>query len=109
MKALVTRLHTVMGDTILASQNAFVLDKQILDPILIVNEYLDNRLKFGLPGLLCKLDVEKAFDHVNWGFLMNSLERSGFPNKWRRWIFFCLSTVSSILNNGSPYVFFKSS
>ena len=110
MKALATQLHTVMGDIILASQNAFVLNKQILDPVLIANEYLDNRLKFGLPRLLCKLDVEKAFDHVNWGFLMNSLECSSFPNKWRRWIFFCLSTVSfSILNNGSPYGFFKSS
>ena len=99
-----------MGDIILASQNAFVLNKQILDPVLIANEYLDNRLKFGLPGLLCKLDVEKAFDHVNWGFLMNSLECSSFPNKWRRCIFFCLSTVSfSILNNGSSYGFFKSS
>lgn len=37
------------------------------------NECLDNRLKAGMPRLLCKLGVEKAFDHVNWGFLMKLL------------------------------------
>ena len=49
-----------MGDIILASQNAFVMNKQILDPVLI-----DNRLKSGMPKLICKLDVKKDFDHVN--------------------------------------------
>nr|XP_023870353.1 uncharacterized protein LOC111982966 [Quercus suber] len=59
------------------------------------------RLKTSLPGLLCKLDVEKAFDHVNWGFLMQLLEWGGFSAKWRRWIFLCISTVRFfILING---------
>ena len=49
-----------MGDIILASQNAFVMNKQILDPVLI-----DSRLKSGMPKLICKLDVKKDFDHVN--------------------------------------------
>ena len=62
-------------------------NRHIFDPVLIANECLDSRLKTSLPGLLYKLDVEKAFDNVNWGFLMKLLEHSGFPNKWRRWLF----------------------
>ena len=81
-KVLANRLHTVMEDIISASQNAFVRNRQILDPVIIANECLDSRLKTGLPRLLCKLDVEKAFDHVNWGFLMQLLENGGFSAKW---------------------------
>jgi hypothetical protein len=84
--------------------------RQILDSVLIANEVLDSRLKVGLPGVLCKLDIEKAYDHVSWDFLIYLLRRCGFSGKWCNWIWFCISTVRfSILVNGSPQSFFASS
>ena len=59
--------------------------------------------------MLCKLDVEKAYDHVSWDFLIYLLERCGFPVRWRNWIHFCISTARfSILINGCPSGFFAS-
>ena len=84
--------------------------RQILDSMLIASECIDNRLKTGIPGVLCKLDVEKAYDHVNWSFLMYVLQHCGFSEKWRKWIMCCISTVKfSILINGSPLDVFRSS
>jgi hypothetical protein len=50
--------------------NTFIQGRQILDPILIANECLDNKLRFGESAVIYKIDLENANDHVNWDFLM---------------------------------------
>ena len=39
--------------------------RQILDSILIASKCIDSRLRRGIPRVLCKLDVEKAYNHVS--------------------------------------------
>ena len=60
--------------------------------------------------MLCKLDLKKAYDHVDWDFLLYLLRRCDFRKKWHEWMDHCISTVRfSILINSTPSSFFNSS
>ena len=74
------------------------------------SECPDSRLKSRTLGVLCKLDIEKAYDLVNWDGLFYLLDRTGFGVRWRSWLKACVTIVCfSVLVNGLPASFFGSS
>ena len=88
-------------------QNAIVERRQILDAFVVANDAIDSTLKVGSIGVICKLDIEKAYDHVHWAFLFAVMEKMDFVHKWIRWIQWCISIARfSILVNGTPSGFF---
>lgn len=106
-RVLATRLQKVLPKVISSTQGAFVHGCQILDSVLIANDCIHSRNKARRPGLICKIDMEKAYDRVNWKFLLYLLGRMGFGIKWRTWILECLKSNSlPILINESPKGFF---
>ena len=96
----------MVGTLVSDFQHAFVRGRQILNVVLIANEAIDFRLKDNLRGFLCKLDIEKAYDRVNWSCVIAVMDKMGFCSKWLDWIRWCISTVCfSILINGTPGFF----
>jgi hypothetical protein len=50
--------------------------------------------------LALKIDISKAYDKVDWGFLRVMLDRMGFAEKWIQWMMMCVSSVNySVLMN----------
>lgn len=69
----------------------------------VVNKLVDFAKKSKRECLILKVNFEKAYDSVNWGFLEYMLNRVGFCAKWVRWMKVCVfGGTMSILVNGSP-------
>ncbi|CAN6571798.1 unnamed protein product [Malus baccata var. baccata] len=72
-KVLTNRLKRVMPNVICDNQSAFVAGKQIQDNILVVHEILHSLMhqsKADTMGMAVKLDMAKAYDRVEWDFLL---------------------------------------
>lgn len=87
---LAERLKLLLLNLVSSPQTTFIKGRQILDSILIANECLDSRIKDKKPGLVCKIDLEKAFDNVKWSFVEEVLKQMGFGSTWRMWINSCI-------------------
>ena len=49
-----------------------------------------------------KLDISKAYDRIEWGFLKATMKRLGFADKWIELTLNCITTASfSVLINGT--------
>lgn len=105
-KVLTNRLKKVIPKVIRNNQSAFVAGKHIQDNILVVHEVMHSLLhqkKENQAGMAIKLDMAKAYDRVEWDFLIGMMAKIGFAPLFCSWIKECVSTVSfSILINGNP-------
>ena len=83
-KVLTERLKKVMHKLVDTQQLAFIKGRQIMDVILMANECMDSRIRRKVARILCMLDIQKAYDHLNWIFLLETLSKRGFGCRWMR-------------------------
>jgi len=103
VKVLACRLRSLIGSVVSDTQSAFIKGCQIMDGILVANEIVDDAYRCKKELILFKVDFEKAYDSIDWGYLQTVMLKMGFPTLWRKWIKECISTATtSVLVNGSP-------
>ncbi|CAM2102669.1 unnamed protein product [Caretta caretta] len=77
-KAISLRLGSVMADVIHPDQTYTVPDRSIFDNLFLVRDLLELGRRDGLSFALLSLDQEKAFDRVDHGYLLGTLQAFGF-------------------------------
>jgi hypothetical protein len=109
-KIIATRIKSCLSFGISKEQFGFLEGRQITDAIGVVQEALHSIKVKNLRALVLKLDLIKAYDRVDWGFLRLVLLQVGLSLEATDWILGCVtSTNFVVLINGRPSSFFKSS
>ncbi|KAL2230690.1 UNVERIFIED_CONTAM: hypothetical protein Sindi_1663400 [Sesamum indicum] len=107
--ALVPKRLSILLDKIISPrQTAFIPGRSIGDNIMLAQELFSGYNQMRLPPRCAlKVDIRKAYDTVEWDFLLAVLQLFGFPPKFTRWIEECVSTTSFLIGlNGKPHGFF---
>jgi len=109
-KILANRLKTLLPRIISECQSAFVQGRLLMENILLATELVKDYQKESVsPRCVMKIDISKAFDSVQWCFVLKSLEAIGFPERYIHWIKLCISTPSfSVQVNGELAGYFQS-
>ncbi|KAL1220384.1 Secreted RxLR effector protein 78 [Cardamine amara subsp. amara] len=109
-KILANRLKQVLPKFISPNQSAFVKGHLLMENVLLPSELVKNYDKDTILGRCAvKIDISKAFDSVQWPFLLSTLKVLGFPEKYIHWLKLYFTTASfSVQVNGELAGFFRS-
>lgn len=96
-RTITNRLGPALSSVIDNQQSAFVPGRLITDNVLIGFETMhwmrqNRKSKNGFAAL--KLDMSKAYDRVEWGFLVQIMLKMGFPSALVELIYRCISSVT---------------
>ena len=90
------------------SWSLFIKERLINDSYLNAMEILTSNKNDREKGILFKIHFEKAFDNIDWRFLITLLEAKGFGSKWCKWIISILhSSKMAILIIGEPTIWIQ--
>lgn len=110
-KILADRLSVMLPFIISREQTEFVKGRSMHENISLAHEMIatiDNKVARG--NIAIKLDMAKAYDRVNWRFLLRVLKHFGFSNIWIDMIFRLISNCwYSVSINRKTGGFFRSS
>ena len=106
---LADRLAKIMPAITSVQQRGFIKGRSIKDCICLTSEAINLLHKKSYGGnLSLKVDIAKAFDTLDWNFLLQVLRKFGFSDTFCKWIHSILiSAKLSVSINGKMYGYFS--
>ena len=107
-KILAKRIEKVLPKIINPNQTGYVKGHFIGENIRLIQDVMFLTKHTNTPGIAIFLDFRKAFDTIEWNYLLSALKLFNFGSDIQRWIEVIYHNVSScILNNGHASPFFQ--
>uniref|UniRef100_A0A803QC21 Reverse transcriptase domain-containing protein n=1 Tax=Cannabis sativa TaxID=3483 RepID=A0A803QC21_CANSA len=103
-KLLALRLKHLLPSIISPAQTAFVHGRLITENTAVAREIVHSmsKKKGKKVFMMIKLDMEKAYDKMDWGLILNTLRGLGFHPTFVKWIETCIFVKKmGLLINGS--------
>ena len=109
-KAIAKRIEPYLPTLIHSDQTGFIKGRYIGENIRLIEDVMEYTKVHNIPGILIALDFKKAFDSLEWGYIMNTLDAFNFGTSIKRWIStFYTNIESAVINNGFLTNWFKPS
>ena len=107
-KALANSMKPVLTSLIIQDQTGYVQNRIIGENIRIVSDLMHCARVGLIKGIIMPIDFEKAFDSLNWDFLIYTLKSMGFGEIFQTYIKLLYTNISStVINNGHCTKFFS--
>ena len=107
-KVIAHRIKKILPDLIHYNQTAYVNNRYIGDTVRSLMDIMNYTKEKNIPGLFLFLDFKKAFDSLEWNYLLATLEIFNFGPDLLNWIKMFYKNISScVINEGLASTQFK--
>eukprot|EP00253_Pinus_taeda_P010868 PITA_10868 len=106
-KIIAERMKGILAIHLTSDQHAFLKGRNIMDAAASTQECIHSIFSNNLDGAILKIDLQKAYDCIDWGFIRCLLAHIGIRPDMIMWIMACIENVNYAINiNGIPTSFF---
>jgi len=107
-KIIAERIKGTLASALSPNQHAFLKGRNIFDAVACTQECIHSMAKQNSNAAIMKIDIKKAYDVLDWGYLQSLLVKIGLQQGPIRWIMACYENVKyAVLINGIPSSFFQ--
>ena len=100
---LAVRMQKVMSNIISGDQTAYIKGRYIGNNARFLQDIIDYTENNKIPGFLISLDFEKAFDTLDWNFMLKCLQKFNFGEKFLNWIKILYKQPNLIIKNNGHF------